>query len=270
MTLHVLVGYDETAASRNALAYIASLARNGALDVAIVTAANRASTHQRLHELAAGVLGREPVQYRRDGTLYQALYDSAMAEKPDLVVYGEATRSWSRWTKFQRREPLYAILPMSSLLVRNTSRPGGKVLMCAGGDASILEDAEFTGRLLHTKEAHATILHVLSQMPLIFGSGSPRERVVESFAATGAPEMKHMQAAVDTLATNGIKAEIKIRIGLVVEQVSAELNEGGYDLLVIGAHRSKGLVERFLLEDVAANILGKNLGPVLVVKQTSR
>jgi len=37
-------------------------------------------------------------------------------------------------------------------------------------------------------------------------------------------------------------------------------------LLVIGAHRSPGLVERLLLEDVTKDILGQSPVPVLVVK----
>ena len=77
-----------------------------------------------------------------------------------------------------------------------------------------------------------------------------------------------MQAAAEVLNAAGVEASIKVRVGLVVEEIVAELTEGGYDLLVVGAHRSQGLVERLLLEDVAADILGESPVPVLVVKAT--
>ena len=270
MKLRLLIGYEESAASRRALAYVAPLLQDAAIEVALLTVTQRASTHQRLYDEALDVLKQAPAYHHTmTGSLYTALLEAARTHQPDLVVYGEMGRAWSKWSRFQRRDPLYAVLPMSSLQVREKVRQIERVLLCAGGDESILHDAHFTGRLVQHRGVRATILHVLSQMPLVFGPGSTRGRVAESFAATGAPEMKHMQAAVDDLAQTGVEAEIKIRIGLVVEQVAAELSEGGYDLLVIGAHRSKGLVERFLLEDVTANILGKNLGPVLVVKRTT-
>jgi nucleotide-binding universal stress UspA family protein len=75
-----------------------------------------------------------------------------------------------------------------------------------------------------------------------------------------------MNAAVSVLNQAGVQAEIKVRVGLVIDEIVAELQEGGYDLLVIGAHRSQGLVERLLLEDVTADILGHSPVPVLVVK----
>jgi nucleotide-binding universal stress UspA family protein len=71
------------------------------------------------------------------------------------------------------------------------------------------------------------------------------------------------------LAAHKVEAEIKIRIGLVVEEIVDELATGGYDLLVVGAHRSNGLVERLLLEDVTADIVPQSPVPVLVVKDTA-
>lgn len=268
MTLHVLVGYDDSTASRGALAYVASLVRDPSISITLLVAAQNDATHERILAEVRDVLQRAPTNYLvAAGSLYTALLKAAQTERPDLVVYGDMRRVWGRWAQFQRREPLYAALPMSSLLVRPTIRPVERVLICAGGDDSIVEDARFTGRLVQHVRPQATVLHVLSQVPLIFGAGSQRERVTELFAATGAPEMRNMQSAADALEQMGVQAEVKIRIGLVIEEVAAELVEGGYDLLVIGAHRSQGLVQRFLLEDVAANILDKKLGPVLIVKQ---
>ena len=51
---------------------------------------------------------------------------------------------------------------------------------------------------------------------------------------------------------------------LVVDEILAEAHDGRYDLIVIGAHPHEGW-QRFLLENVAIQILLKAERPVLVI-----
>jgi nucleotide-binding universal stress UspA family protein len=57
---------------------------------------------------------------------------------------------------------------------------------------------------------------------------------------------------------------------MVVEEIKAELREGGYDLLVIGAHQARTPLDRVLLEDVSAELLLESPIPVLVVQSPSQ
>ena len=57
----------------------------------------------------------------------------------------------------------------------------------------------------------------------------------------------------------------KVRHGFVVDEILAELREGDYDLLVVGAHVARGL-NRFLLDDVTAHLIEEATTPVLVVR----
>jgi nucleotide-binding universal stress UspA family protein len=195
-----------------------------------------------------------------------ALLNQARSEAYDLAIFGPMRERWSRWMRLRPRSSLSAQLPISSLLVRGTAQQIQRVLICAGGDRSVVEDARLTARLARRAGATATVLHVMSQLPMVFGVRSPEERVVEALAATGAPEVVNMNAAIEMLRDGGVAGEIKVRVGLVIEEIVAELQAGGYDLLVIGAHRSQSLVERLLLEDVTRDILGHSPVPVLVVK----
>jgi nucleotide-binding universal stress UspA family protein len=265
--LNLLIYIDSSAASHQALGFIAPVTREGAVSVTLLTAQNDAVRAADLYSQAASTLGAVNIRHvNRQGAPDTALCTEASAAKYDLVVFGPMRERWSRWMKLGQSQSLSAELPISSLLVRGTTQNISRVLLCAGGDQTIIADARLTARLAQRTKASATVLHVLSQMPLIFGVRTPQERALEAFAATGAPEVANMNAAVSVLNQAGVQAEIKVRVGLVIDEIVAELQEGGYDLLVIGAHRSQGLVERLLLEDVTADILGHSPVPVLVVK----
>lgn len=67
------------------------------------------------------------------------------------------------------------------------------------------------------------------------------------------------------LARPGIQSRPSVRHGLVVDEILTEARDGEYDLVIIGAHRSKG-PRYLLLDDLARKILAKVDRPVLVVR----
>ena len=269
MALKLLIGFGGTQRDRQALAYVAPLATDPTVEFTLLTVGRDMAVIPALRDQALRMLGEAEVrQITAVGSLYTVLLATARANPYDLVVFGEVVGVWNRWSQLRQQRSLSAALPTSSLLVRGEATEIRHALICAGGDETVIADAKLTGRLARRTGARATILHVLSQVPVVFGRGLARERIVEAFAATGAPEMKYMQAAVEELGASGVEATIKIRIGLVVEEIMAELATKSYNLLVVGAHRSQGLVERLLLENVTADIVPQSPVPVLVVKTT--
>ncbi len=271
MTLRLLIGYDGNPSGRQALAYVAPLVRDGTILTTLLTVARNTTITAGLFDEASRIVeGARLEHIGTTGSLYGALVQATRARTFDLAVFGPPGRAWTRLSRWRQRGSLSAALPISSLLVQGEARGITRALICTGGDETVIADARLTAQLARRAAAPATILHVLSQVPLIFGRGTDREQITDAFAATGAPEMKHMRAAADVLKADGVEAAIKIRIGLVVEEIVAELAEGGYDLLVVGAHRSHGLVERLLLEDVTADIVPHSPVPVLVVKTAQK
>lgn len=267
--LKLLIYIDSSHGSQQALDYVAPIADDSDVQITLLTAMSDATRAADLYNRMAAKLSATDVRHvNRDEAADAALCSEVDAGDYDLAVFGPLRERWSRWMRLTPRQPLSAELPISSLLVRGEARQISRVLLCAGGDETVIADAELTARLARRVGASATVLHVLSQMPMIFGARSPVERVTEMFAATGSPEIVNMSAAVDVLRAGGVAAEIKVRVGLVIDEIVDELQSGGYDLLVIGAHRSQTVVERLLLEDVTKDILGQSPVPVLVVKNS--
>lgn len=265
--LKLLIYIDASAASQHAVEYIAQITGEEDVAVTLLTAGDDRVRGADLFSRMASKLSATSMRHvHRTEAGDSALLAEAHAGDYDLAVFGPMRERWSRWMRLRARTSLSAQLPISSLLVRGTARSISRVLICAGGDKTIVADAHLTARLARRVGAVATVLHVLSQMPMVYGMHTPDERATEAFAATGAPEVANMTQAVDVLRGSGVQAEIKVRLGLVIEEIVGELQAGAYDLLVVGAHRSQSLVERLLLEDVSEDLLGQSPVPVLVVK----
>jgi sulfate/thiosulfate transport system ATP-binding protein len=127
-----------------------------------------------------------------------------------------------------------------------------RVLVCVAAGEPGKDDVQFTARLVRHLGAQATLLSVL---PAEGDQRETRERT-ERFLAGG----------VRTMALLGVPAEASIRTGVVRNEIIAEMNQGGYDLLVLGAPlaRPDG---RGVLAGVVGQILSEATDrPVLIVR----
>jgi nucleotide-binding universal stress UspA family protein len=81
-----------------------------------------------------------------------------------------------------------------------------------------------------------------------------------------APEGELLERDIQMLEQPGLHLIPKVRHGLVVDEILAEVSSGGYDLVVIGARLTQG-PQRFLLENIAHQIIMKIRRPILVVRE---
>ncbi len=138
------------------------------------------------------------------------------------------------------------------LLVPRPQPEMARVLICVAAGEPGKDDVLFTGRLVRHLGASATLLSVLPR-----DGDRPQAR-----AHTG----RFLAAGVRTLALLGVPAQPAIRVGVVREEILAEMTVGNYDLLVLGAPltRSDG---RGALAGVVGQILSNAADrPVLIVR----
>ena len=64
----------------------------------------------------------------------------------------------------------------------------------------------------------------------------------------------------------GVSAEVRLRHGIVVDQVFEEAREGNYDLIVTGTSRARGLLRHYIMGDLTRSILNHANCPVLVAR----
>lgn len=142
--------------------------------------------------------------------------------------------------------------------------------MCTSGEAPAVETIQKGGFLVSFSKAQIGVLHVMSQLAL--KATSQADDLLDT-ALTAiqrkTPEGLHLDRAINHIQQAGVTAPVIpiLRHGLVLDQVTAELREGKYDLLVIGSHHVSGrsrLLEAFL-EDVASELISEAPCSVLIV-----
>jgi nucleotide-binding universal stress UspA family protein len=64
----------------------------------------------------------------------------------------------------------------------------------------------------------------------------------------------------------GVSAEVRLRHGIVIDQVFEEAREGDYDLIVTGTSQARGLLRHYIMGDLTRSILNRANVPVLVAR----
>ena len=96
-----------------------------------------------------------------------------------------------------------------------------RLLICVAVGEPGKEDVSFSGRLARHLGAEVTILTVLPET----ARGTPSETLAERFLAGSARTLNRI----------GVPVATRVRYGGVREEVVAQIEEGGHDLLVLGA-----------------------------------
>ncbi|MBK8986129.1 MAG: universal stress protein [Chloroflexi bacterium] len=138
------------------------------------------------------------------------------------------------------------------LIAKSEPTSLNRLLICESGREPSLLQRLMTHlpNLLQTG-ADITVLHVMSQ--IVAGPGIPEWQLYASAAeliAEHTPEGELLKNDVALLTESKNAPQVKIRHGLVVDEIVAEANSGDYDLVVIGTHIGSGW-ERLLLDDVS-------------------
>lgn len=144
------------------------------------------------------------------------------------------------------------------------------ILFCSGGEDPASHTLQAGARMcLHTS-AGVSVLHVMSQVALENSKYYDELNYnAESAIKSGSPEGIHLNKAVEILKEAGILSPVtpRLRHGLVLDEVKAEIRERKIDLLVIGSHRQPGMnrFRTFLLEDVTRDLVNEVPCSVLIV-----
>jgi nucleotide-binding universal stress UspA family protein len=156
------------------------------------------------------------------------------------------------------------------VLVVGQARPGLKrILICTGG-LEVAEPVIETGaQLAGVAHAQATLLHVVSPIPSMYTGLDEIEETLPDLLRTATPIARHLQHGAEILTRHQVTAELKLRYGVVADEILREAHEGNYDLIVIGVVKTASRLKRWLLGDVTREIVDRALLPVLVVRRVS-
>jgi nucleotide-binding universal stress UspA family protein len=187
----------------------------------------------------------------------------------DLVIVGER-QSHGFFKRVLGSTAVHVVehAPCPVIIAKGKIGPIRRILLCDSGGIQPTLLSRFTAQLAQMMEGdeEVIVLHVMSQ---ITAGLNVDDEQLEADAAglirLHAPEGEILERDLEVLAQPHIRSEPKVRHGPITEEILEEAWTGGYDLVVIGAHRGQGW-QKVLLADIAHQIITQVDRPVLVVR----
>ena len=212
----------------------------------------------------------EPKIVIRAGEPIREIYNETSANEYDLVVIGAQHKGSSGlyWRSAKTYELIKAITPPVLVAIGECEKLN-RFLVCSGGGAYIDEALKLTGKMAVAVTASITLLHVMAEPPAMYADlvqlEEDLDRLLESKSELGT----NLRRQKELLEKLGAKAEVRIRHGIVIDQVFQEIRAGNYDLVVTGSTRARGVVRHYIMGDLTRQILNRASCPVLVARAGS-
>ena len=111
----------------------------------------------------------------------------------------------------------------------------------------------------NTTNIHVTLVHVKDAIATRDSLLHKRDAISEKQEA-----LNWLQLSLDFLEDNDIRYEVKLLHGLIEETLLDEINNGSYDVVLIG-RTGKNIIKDFIVGSVGKRIIKASNIPVLVV-----
>jgi nucleotide-binding universal stress UspA family protein len=187
--------------------------------------------------------------------------------KYDLVIVG--ARKTGATGLHWRSETMYELIKSISppvLVAMGEWAQLKRFLVCTGGKEFIEEAVQLTGQLAGPVGASVTLLHVMAEPPAMYADLVRLEEDVDSLLASKSELGMNLCQQKADLEKAGVPTEVRIRHGMVIDQVFTEARERNYDLIVTGSSRARGMLRHYIMGDLTRTILNHANCPVLVAR----
>ena len=185
----------------------------------------------------------------------------------ELVVIG------ARWTgavgEYWRSKKTYEVIKTVQppvMVAIDARKELKRFVICTGGKEFIEQAVQFTARLAAAVGASVTLLHVMAEPPVMYADLVRLEEDVAQLLQSKSELGTNLRRQKRELERLGVSAEVRLRHGIVTDQVFDEVREGNYDLIVTGTSQARGLLRHYIMGDLTRSILNRAGVPVLVAR----
>ncbi len=272
--MRVLIAVDHSPQADAAVQKAAQLTQAFAVTPTVLTVVRRPDDLPEARALQERIKprlnGKGPVQTRiRVGNAAEEIVREADEGHYDLIILGDRSQRnllARLWGSITQKVIEHVHVPV--LVAKGGAPLPKKILLCDSGmaEGSLLSRLTHSTPELLTPDVTVTVLHVMSQISAGPGvSGQQLRANAEELIRAHTPEGEILENDLHVLEAVGVSAvTLKIRHGLVVDEIIAEADGGNYDLVVIGSHRHEGW-GRYLLDNISTQVILDLDRPVLVI-----
>lgn len=271
--MKILICSDGTSSADKAVDLGALLARPMQAEITLLGIAETAEQERPLRDalqaraqsLREGAISADTVV--QSGEPVVQIVDQTSKSSYDLVVVGArwtgATGHY--WRSAKTYEVIKAIQP-PVLVAIGERKHLARFLVCTGGKEFIEHAVQFTGKLAAAVRASVTLLHVMAEPPAMYADLVRMEENVDQLLESHSELGTNLRRQKRQLERLGVTAEVRVRHGIVIDEVMGEVDEGKYDLVVTGTSQARGLLRHYIMGDVTRSILNRANVPVLVAR----
>jgi nucleotide-binding universal stress UspA family protein len=203
----------------------------------------------------------------RAGEPIQHIMAATSASNYDLVIIGTERRGTSGpyWRSEKTYEVIKAIRPPVLVAIGELTQLK-RFLVCTGGKEFIGAALQLTGKMASAMGASVTLLHVMAEPPAMYADLVQMEEDLDRLLASKSELGKNLRRQKEDLERVGVPTTVRIRHGIVLDQVFEEARQGDYDLIVTGSSQSGGLLQHYIMGDLTRSILNHTNCPVLIAR----
>jgi nucleotide-binding universal stress UspA family protein len=203
----------------------------------------------------------------RAGEPIRRILDQTSKTNYDLVVIGaRRPRAAGRYWRSEKTYELIKAIQPPVLVAIGECKQLKRFLVCTGGKEFIEQAVQLTGKLAAALGASVTLLHVMAEPPAVYADLVSLEEDVDRLLESGSELGRNLLEQKKELERLGVSAKVRVRHGIVIDQVFDEVREGNYDLIVTGTSQARGLLRHYIMGDLTRSILNRANSPVLVAR----
>ncbi|MEO8043467.1 MAG: universal stress protein [Spartobacteria bacterium] len=212
-------------------------------------------------------LGLEPRIVVRSGEPIRQILAETTANEYEFAIIG-ARRKGSGGMYFRPKKTYEVIkaVPPPVLVAVGACQKLQRLLVCTGGKRFIDDAARLAGEIAVCLRATVTILHVMAEPPALYADLVRLEEDVERLLASDSELGRNLRGQKESLERLGLAVEVRIRHGLALDQIFAEVREGEHDMIVTGTAQAMGTLRHYIMGDLTRGILNRADCPVLVAR----
>jgi nucleotide-binding universal stress UspA family protein len=185
----------------------------------------------------------------------------------DLLVIGAESKGAEGF--FLPRAKAYSITEAVAppvLVVPVLRQTMKRILICSGGGTYIANAVRFTSKLAKCLQADITLLTVTPQPPAMHGMIFRRQENVDALLKSNSTLARNLQNQKQIIEQTGIRATIRVRCGIVIDQIIEEVEQNDYDLVVAGSWPVRDAWRNYAIGNITRQILNQAGRPVLVLR----